>query len=334
MAESGDYYTVLGVPKGADDETIKKAYKKLAMKHHPDKNRNQEEAARAKFVKISEAYEVLSDKKQRGVYDMYGEAGLKNGMGDNEDDNLFGGMQTQTQTFHHFTAGDAESIFNHFFGAQMGGGMNHMGVPMFANFGSLFGNDKFMAFGTSGSQRPRKVAPIEVNLPITLENLLGSTKRLQISRKRVHATEPNMLFQETKVLQVEVTPGCRPGTRLTCPGEGDELPGLLPGDVIFVLQELPHKRFRWEGSNLIYRHRCSVKEALLGPIFSVQCLDGQEINIDCSNDAVSPDYTKIIRGAGLPFSDGRRGDMFVNFDIQFPTRPLPSRLKRKLRDAL
>eukprot|EP00457_Paulinella_chromatophora_P008834 gb/GEZN01008883.1/.p1 GENE.gb/GEZN01008883.1/~~gb/GEZN01008883.1/.p1 ORF type:complete len:371 (+),score=55.27 gb/GEZN01008883.1/:151-1263(+) len=361
-ANNRDYYTILGVPRGAGEKDIKKAYKKLAMKFHPDKNRNNQDEAKKKFIEVSEAYEVLSDDKKRKIYDRYGEAGLKGGVPPEGFGGQRGGGAPGGPTFH-FTPSDAESIFAQFFGGGGGmGGMSGARTFSFASGGRPGGASMFMGGHPSGSdsdedmqfmgegqgqprfrgqsssgfsrgpQRPHKVAPIVVDFPICLEDLHnGKKKKLKISRKRVHPSQPNTLYEDTKILEVDVQPGWKAGTKITFEGEGDEMPGQLAGDVTFVIKEKPHERFQRQDSDLLYRHQCSVKDALLGPVFTVVGLDGKPIRVDCSNDAVSPDYIKCIRGMGLPNrSTGGHGDLLVNFDIRFPKNALSAGSKRAL----
>eukprot|EP00808_Paulinella_micropora_P023013 g67972.t1 len=386
MDTEKDYYAILGVTRGADLSSIKRAYKKAALLHHPDKNTGREEQARAKFLEISEAYEVLADEKKRKIYDKYGESGLKGEV-------PLGAEQ------RGFNYSDADAIFRAFFGDIHGGGMmggmdmsmdglgmldgfsmmngmmasmmNSMQQDPFATgashttfaFTGPGGQSTFMrhtfgpglageslSFGADDDfmrarngparsrnkrrhQSPRKVPPLEIKLPVTLENVYnGIKKRIQIKRKRVNQAN-NQVFEQTKIIEMIIPRGCEFGSKITFRGEGDELPGQLAGDITFVICEQPHTTFQRDGKNLIYTHMCSVKEALLGPVFCIQGLDGKSIKLDCGQEAISPEHVKVIKGGGLPFSadpNVHSGDLLISFDIRFPTQPIPASSKRKL----
>ena len=173
-----DFYDILGLSRGASESEIKKAYRKLAMKWHPDKNQDNKEYAEKKFKSVSEAYEVLSDPKKKELYDQFGEDGLKDGFGGG------GGG---------FHASNAEDIFAQFFGGGMGGGMGggHPfggmgGMPGgFGGMGGDFGRNGMGGMGGGPSrQQPRKKAdPNEQELKLTLEEMYyGVTKKLKHTR--------------------------------------------------------------------------------------------------------------------------------------------------------
>uniref|UniRef100_A0ACD5VXN9 Uncharacterized protein n=1 Tax=Avena sativa TaxID=4498 RepID=A0ACD5VXN9_AVESA len=207
-----DYYKVLGVDRGASDDDLKKAYRKLAMRWHPDKNPTNKKEAEAKFKQISEAYEVLSDSQKRKVYDQLGEEGLKGQPppgGPGASPFYPGGAQS---TSFHFNPRNADDIFAEFFGfsgpfSHMGGGLGGMGGmggmsggtggmrgdPR--SYGSMFGNEFLSSqFGaqSSASNMPRpahKQAPIENRLPVTLADLYkGVAKKMKISREVIESS--------------------------------------------------------------------------------------------------------------------------------------------------
>eukprot|EP00897_Mesotaenium_endlicherianum_P006505 jgi/Mesen1/5883/ME000299S04990 len=204
-----DYYGVLKVAKGASDDDLKKAYRKLAMKWHPDKNPTNKKEAEAKFKQISEAYEVLSDPNKRVVYDQYGEEGLKGGMPPPgaaaqghaaSSPFMNGGMGGAS-----FNPRNAEDIFAEFFGGNspfggfgpMGGmGRGGAGGPRMSPFGESmmfggFGNDgPFKGQGQeSHSHGPKKQPPVENRLQCSLEELYtGSTRKMKISRNIADAS--------------------------------------------------------------------------------------------------------------------------------------------------
>ncbi|KAL0375340.1 UNVERIFIED_CONTAM: DnaJ protein1 [Sesamum radiatum] len=178
-----DYYKILQVDRSAKDDDLKKAYRKLAMKWHPDKNPNNKKEAEAKFKQISEAYDVLSDPQKRAVYDQYGEEGLK-GPGPPPGAGGFpGGMDGGGPTSFRFNPRSADDIFSEFFGfASPFGGMGDMGGGSRAGGSGLprgmFGDDIFASFRNAAAvekegmgSMPRKAAAIERTLHCSLEDL-------------------------------------------------------------------------------------------------------------------------------------------------------------------
>ncbi|KAM7500762.1 hypothetical protein LguiA_025176 [Lonicera macranthoides] len=198
-----DYYKILQVDKNAKDEDLKKAYRKLAMKWHPDKNPTNKKDAEAKFKQISEAYEVLSDPQKRAVYDQYGEEGLKGQVPPQDAGGPSGATFFQTgdgPNVFRFNPRNANDIFAEFFGFSSpfggmggpggGGGSGMRGGSRFS--GGMFGGDDiFSSFGDGRpmSSGPRKAPPIKNQLPCSLEDLYkGTTKKMKISREIADAS--------------------------------------------------------------------------------------------------------------------------------------------------
>ncbi|KAI4306447.1 hypothetical protein L6164_029722 [Bauhinia variegata] len=186
-----DYYKVLQVDKKANDEDLKKAYRKLAMKWHPDKNPNNKKEAESKFKEISEAYEVLSDPQKRAIYDQYGEEGLKGGVPPPDAGGASFFRTGEGPTTFRFNPRNANDIFEEFFGfSSPFGGMGGMRGGS-RSFNGIFGDDIFSSFGEDRpmSQGPRKAPPIENTLPCSLEELYkGTTKKMKISREIADAS--------------------------------------------------------------------------------------------------------------------------------------------------
>ncbi|CAG0899649.1 unnamed protein product [Darwinula stevensoni] len=331
-----DYYKILGVNRDATDDDLKKAYRKLALKYHPDKNKSP--GAEEKFKELAEAYEVLSDKKKRDIYDQVGEEGLKNGgpgftSGDNG--------QGFTYTFH----GDPRATFAQFFGAS------NPFESFFRGFGSGLGgqyqyqddvvmddDDLSNLFGSRGRRAPKHRAeqdpPVEHNLHVSLEDILtGCVKKLKISRRAL-ATDGSPRREE-KLLLVEVKPGWKAGTRVTFPREGDDIPGRIPADVVFVIRDKPHPLFTRDGSDICYKATLTLKQALCGTLVEIPTLDGRKFPLDLTDQVIRPGAKRRIPGLGLPKpkEPGRKGDLVVEFHVQFPER-LPSGTRDILRDIL
>ena len=316
-----DYYTILKVDKNATDDDLKKSYRKLAMKWHPDKNPNTKTEAEAKFKQISEAYEVLSDPQKRAVYDQYGEEGLS-------------GMPPPGSTGNNGRAGgfnprDAEDIFAEFFGSSPFGFGSAGGPGRSTRFqsdgggGGMFGgnNGTENMFRTySDGTVPKKPPPVESKLPCSLEELFsGSTRKMKISRTIVDAN--GRQAQETEVLTIVVKPGWKKGTKVKFPDKGNEQVNQLPADLVFVIDEKPHDLFKRDGNDLITSTKVTLADAIGGTTVSINTLDGRNLPVGVT-DIVSPGYELVVPGEGMPIAKekGNRGDLKIKFDVQFPTR--------------
>lgn len=325
-----DYYAILGISNKATDEEIKKAYRQLALKYHPDKNKSPE--AEEKFKLVAEAYEVLSDKKKRDVYDQFGEEGLNdNGMsggaGGTSYKFSFHGdpRQTFSQVFGSDNPFDMFFNFNNNFNGMSSGGPGGLD-------GSFFSNDSNKT-AFSHPQKPKKQdPPIEHKLNVSLEEVLkGCTKKMKIIRKVVQG---GIETKENKVLTINVKPGWKAGTKITFPREGDKIPGVIPSDIVFIINDKPHKLFKRDGADILYTARISLKDALCGCRLSIPTLENEEITLRV-NDIIGPSTIRRISGRGLPYpkEPTKRGDLVVNFDITFPTL-LQESQKRSLAEIL
>eukprot|EP01087_Luapelamoeba_hula_P019411 TRINITY_DN6422_c0_g2_i1.p1 TRINITY_DN6422_c0_g2~~TRINITY_DN6422_c0_g2_i1.p1 ORF type:complete len:334 (+),score=87.87 TRINITY_DN6422_c0_g2_i1:106-1107(+) len=328
-----DYYSILGVSRTATEEELKKAYKKGALKWHPDRNQNNKEAAEEKFKELAEAFEVLNDPQKRTVYDQFGEEGLKGGMGGGGGP---GGASGFPGGSFNFRPGRAEDVFAQFFGGM--GGMGGMGGRGGGGGFSMFFDDDMMGGmgggmgGMGGRKRPRQAAPTVKHFGCTLEELAsGTTKRMKISKNVRDASGSSR--QEDKVIEINVQAGWKAGTKITFPEEGDVVPGEKPADIVFVLDEKPHPRFKREDSNLIYEVQISLTQALCGCDINVLTLDGRTINVRM-RDIIKPGSTKWVSGEGMPDrKTGRKGNLLVKFDVRFPTS-LSDEQKRQIAQAL
>lgn len=349
-----DYYKILGVAKGASDDDIKKAYRKLALKYHPDKNKSA--SAEERFKEVAEAYEVLSDKKKRDVYDQYGEEGLKGGAG-----GMGGGNPGAQGGFTYSYHGDPRATFAQFFG-------NSSPFQTFFDLGGSGGNrmfsfhdedmdmdDPFSTIGIGGNRaggtfrshsfnnhghQARNAKdrmqdpPIEHDLYVTLEDILkGCTKKMKISRRVLQ--QDGSSRKEDKVLTINVKPGWKAGTKITFQKEGDQARNKIPADIVFIIRDKPHVNFKREGSDIRYTAKITLKEALCGIRLEVPTLTGEKIPVNLSHEIIKPSTVKRIQGCGLPFpkEPTRKGDLLVSFDIQFPDN-LSQSAKDILFDAL
>ncbi|KAG9453414.1 hypothetical protein H6P81_006318 [Aristolochia fimbriata] len=321
-----DYYKILQVDRSAKDDDLKKAYRKLAMKWHPDKNPNSKKEAEAKFKQISEAYDVLSDPQKRAVYDQYGEEGLKGQVPPPgyTPAGPSGGMPNMFK----FNPRSADDIFSEFFGfASPFGRMGDMGGShASARFPrGVFGDDIFASFGGSGGGEasanvPRKGAPIERNLPCSLEDLYkGTTKKMKISRDVLDSSGRPSTVEE--ILTIEIKPGWKKGTKITFPEKGNEQRNLIPSDLVFIIDEKPHSVFKRDGNDLVMTQKISLVEALTGFTVQVTTLDSRNLTIPVNN-IISPTYEEVVKGEGMPIpkEPTKKGNLRIKFNIKFPAR--------------
>jgi len=295
-----DYYLVLLITRSATDADVKKAYRKLALKYHPQKN--QEVGADFKFKQVAEAYDILSHAQRRAVYDQFGEEGLKNGVPTTKE-----GEFTKGYVFH----GDPERVFKEFFG----------GDNSFAELYEVSPHEIDMGFGgLKGRGRKKQDCTIERDLYLTLEEVFkGCVKKMKISR-RVMNEDGHTSSIRDKILTINVKPGWKSGTRVTFPKEGDQGPNNIPADIVFIVKDKAHQIFKRDGDNIVYTAGVPLGKALTGCIVDVPTLDERLISIPI-NDIVTPDYLKIVPNEGMPKSkqSNQRGDLVIAFNIEFPT---------------
>ncbi|KAL6513847.1 hypothetical protein OROHE_019303 [Orobanche hederae] len=305
-----DYYNILKISKNASEEDVKRSYKRLAMKWHPDKNAVNTEEAEAKFKQISEAYDVLSDPEKRQIYDLYGEEGVKSGLC-SKDRDAGGGVRGFG---FRFTPRSAEDVFEEIFGKFD------------------FAREKRNGGGGGGGVL-KKAAAMESQLPCSLEELYkGSRRKMKISRIVLDESRKPCTVEE--VLSIHIQPGWKKGTKITFPEKGNHEPDSAPGDLIFVVDEKSHPTFKRDGNDLIVHQKISLLDALTGKTLSITTLDGRELPLALS-DVIRPGQEMVIENEGMPLSKepGKNGNLRIKFDIKFPSR-LSAEQKSDLRRVL
>ena len=284
-----DYYKILGLTKGASDDDIKKAYRKLALKFHPDKNK--EASAEEKFKEVAEAYEILSDAKKKDIYDKYGEEGLKMGGGGGPGPGAgpsAGGYQytwsgDPNETFRMFFGNS--NPFAAFFGEEEDMDVHGAGPGGFGGFPGMFrfsqgggGGGAGGGFGPGGpgsttlgghpgqsvsSKKKSQDPPIYHDLLVSLEDIAsGTTKKMKISRK-VLGADARSTHLEDKVLTIDIKPGWKAGTKITFPREGDQAPNTIPADIVFIIKDKSHPYFKRDGVDLVYNAKVSLRDVSL-----------------------------------------------------------------------
>ncbi len=338
-----DYYEVLGVTKGSDEQEIKKAYRKLAMKYHPDKNQG-DKAAEEKFKEAAEAYDVLSSADKKSRYDQFGHAGMGGAAG--------GG-----------------------FGGQGFGGMNMEDI--FSNFGDIFGGGFGGNSRGGGGRRVNRGTNLRIKVKLNLEDIAnGVEKKIKVNKfvscnnckgtgaqngsafhtcstcrgsgqtTRVMNTilgqmqtsstcpacggEGQIISDKCKTcfgdgitkaeetISIKIPAGVADGMQLSVSGRGNAAArGGVPGDLLVVIEEEEHPQLKREGNNLHYEQYISFSDAALGTTVEVPTIDGKaKIKIDPGTHA-----NKILRlrGKGLPeLNSYEKGDLLVNVNVWTP----------------
>ena len=300
-----EYYQILGVAKTASADEIKKAYRKLALKFHPDKNQGDKEAEE-KFKEISEAYAVLSDPEKRKQYDTFGSAGFRQ-------------RYSQEDIFRNFDLNDILRQFG--FGGgfrstggfQGGGFRTSGGGSPFENIFSQGGMRGGCGGGSCGSQ-PAKGNDLTYELTVSLEEVL-------------HGAEKTISLRQNGVAQnvsVKVPKGIEDGKRLRLPGKGGASPyGGPAGDLYLKVQVAGHPMFQRADDDLVVEHRIPFSEACLGTTLEVTTLDGKKFNVKVPA-GVQQEAKLRIKGHGLPTGPiGHRGDLLVKIAIRIPKSLTP-----------
>ncbi len=282
-----DYYEVLGVSKNASDDEIKKAYRKLAIKYHPDKNPGNKEAEE-KFKEVSEAHEVLSDKQKRARYDQFGHAGVNGGASGNPfggaGGNPFGGGFNFNGQEFHFDFGSGA------------GGMG--GDPLSDIIGAMFG------FG-GGQRRPRRGADYRTQVTIDFKDaIFGTDKSVTVNGKTI---------------KVKIPAGIDDGQAIRLHGRGGEAPEKdgEKGDLYVVVRVRPHKNLTREGTIILSEEKISMVDAALGTEIEIETVDGKvTMKIPAGTQSGTPFK---LSGHGVPFrADGDRGPHIVTIIVETP----------------
>ena len=334
------YYKLLGVDKNADDNTIKRAYRKAAMKWHPDKNRDNLKQAEKKFKEINEAYETLSDKHKREVYDLYGADAVKNPQaaqaaqyrkayanggggggfpwGAQFQGNSFAqGGGAGFQNTGGAAYGNMGDMLNEMFGQMFhGGGGMPQGMGAFESGGRGAGG-----YGRRGSQAQRrqtKQVPVETTFYCTLEEIYNGCKKKLKIRDQIVTDHFGTVADLERIVEVDVKPGWKEGTKITYPGVSE-----FPKSIALILKEKKHRFYVRRGSDLKWTCKLSKRQAKNGVVVNIPLLDGTKISFNTLGMNVKNGTKKIFRNMGMPLSkpgvqngpEKTHGDLIVTFEV-------------------
>nr|AKH40961.1 type I heat shock protein 40 [Artemia franciscana] len=334
MPKETGLYDVLGLSPSCTPDELKKAYRKLALKYHPDKNPNEGE----KFKQISFAYEVLSNPEKREIYDKYGEQGLKEGGGGGG-----GGFHSPMD------------IFEMFFGGGMGGRgrrerrgkdiVHQLSVTLGELYkgctrklalqknvvcskcegrgGKKGATQKCVRCRGSGMQvRIQQLAPGMVQQIQSVCHDCSGQGEVIDAKDKCKNCEGKKIIREKKILEVHVDPGMVDGQKITFSGEGDQEPGLEPGDIIIVLDEKEHAMYkRVDRSDLLTVMDLELVEALCGFQKVLKTLDDRNLVLTCiPGENIKQDRLKCIYNEGMPHYKNpmEKGKLIIKFNVKFP----------------
>jgi len=335
------FYNLLGVDKNASEDQIRKSFRKLAMSHHPDRGGDPE-----KFKEIQKAYEILSDKEKRQLYDQYGEEAATQG----------GGGPSM-----------ASDIFD-LFGMRSGGGSRgprkgeDTVFPLRVELDDLYnGATKKLklskrvickACSGKGGKGVTTCSTCKGKGIRTIIRQIGPGMIQQMQspcsdckgegeiipeKDRCNDCHGEKTVSVNKILEVAIDKGMKHGDKIKFRGEGDQLPGIEPGDVVCVLQQKEHPLFKREGMHLFMKKHISLLEALTGFQFPVKQLDGRWLSVKSQPGVVyRPGDIKAIHNEGMPRHRHplERGILFIELLIDFPEKPLTDSERKLLHKIL
>jgi len=334
MSQKRDYYDILGVSKNADEQEIKKAYRKIALKFHPDKNPDNKEAEE-KFKEAAEAYEVLSDKDKKARYDRFGHQGVSGASGGGG--GFSGGGMNMEDIFDQF--GD---IFGGSFGGRSSGGGSRV------NRGSdlrikIKLNLKEIANGASKKIKVNKLVNAEGVTYNSCKTCNGQGRVLRVTQtmlgamqtqstchtcqgtgkiidKKPSGVDAQGLKRQEEIVEVNIPAGVGEGMQLKLSGKGNAGPfGGVPGDLLVVIEEEKNEQLQRDGENLHVEAYISFVDAVLGNTIEVPLVEGKaKIKIDPGTQSGK---MLRLRGKGLPNLNGYgTGDLFVHINVWTPKK--------------
>jgi DnaJ-class molecular chaperone len=302
------YYTILEVPDTASVDEIKKSYRRLSLKYHPDRNPGNSEMV-AKSQQINEAYEVLGDEQKKEEYDMM-----------------------QSSPFAGGGRGDIDELFSSLFGMSFGGGgapngmhfppqMGHMGHPMGGGIsinGMPFGGGPGIRIFQAGRPVHQKPAPIVKTIVITMNQVLdGAIIPIEIER---WILENDMKMFENETLYINIPKGVDDNEIILLRDKGNFVSDTCAGDVKLFIKVENQSEYERHGLDLLFHKTITLKESLCGFHFELPYLNDKSFTINnTGGNVIPPEYKKVIPKLGLSRED-QIGNLIIMFHIQFPEK--------------
>jgi molecular chaperone DnaJ len=344
MAER-DYYSILGIERGAEPAEIKKAYRKLAIQYHPDRNPDNPEAEE-KFKELAEAYDVLSDPEKRRMYDQFGTAGLKGSGFDFRPDDIF-------SSFMSMFGGGFEDIFGSHGRGGPTRGRDHQTTQNITLEEAAKGIDKELRLRReevcpkcSGSGAKQGTSPETCRTcggrgrvahsqgPFSITTTCGACGGTgRIVREKCDECRGQGRVTAEKTYKIKIPAGVDTGNSIRVSGAGGiGSMGAAAGDLFVVIQVQDHDRFRREGDDLVTEVDVAVPDAVLGSKIQMKDILGDDVTIDVPRGA-QPDELIQVRGRGMPrLQYHGRGDMWAQIKVKIPMTL--SRREKKLYEEL
>mmetsp|Transcript_9068 Transcript_9068/g.13429 ORF Transcript_9068/g.13429 Transcript_9068/m.13429 type:complete len:360 (+) Transcript_9068:165-1244(+) len=327
MASGRDFYAILGIRRGASARDIKKAYRKMAQKYHPDRVTNdppKKAEYEKKFMDISAAYETLKDNKKREIYDRFGEEGLQKNQGGGGGDpfsffqdfgfpDFFGGGGKGQQR-----GGDTERHENSFNG-------ENLVLPLAVSLEQLYLGLVIPFHRVKTAHRPG-ATPRKCKCRESVVRMVIMNGHMQQMKEKVCddcSDRFDVIQSESKEeLLINIERGMKDGDTIVFHGEGDATSEKRAGDLVFKIHASPHTRFSRKGNNLHMKLKIDLVDALAGYKKEIDHLDGHKFVVDTKKKIIVPGDTLTIRGEGMPIQHGSNsfGDLIVTFDVQFPKK--------------
>ena len=311
-----NYYSILEISRDATYLDVENAYKRLAPIYHKSKTLHDLLAAKAKFENLAEAYEVLSDPRKRGVFDMHGEFGLKNGVP---------GDYSYACGQYWFSEDQAERVYEKFFGSCGALGNEDYNAT---EIGTMF-REPFDGVEILEKTKPEDLV---VKVPCTLSELYnGCNKTVTFKRRILNQTNKSTVREETATKDILIWKGYSNEIVLTYKNEGHQSTDHDSSDLVLKITEIPDVNFKLQGNDLIYIHTLPLIEALESRPFTIEALDGRTIAIS-PDEIVNPNSVYTVPNEGLPVLQydkqgmdhglskkaQQAGKLIVRFRILFP----------------
>mmetsp|Transcript_10396 Transcript_10396/g.16972 ORF Transcript_10396/g.16972 Transcript_10396/m.16972 type:complete len:416 (+) Transcript_10396:166-1413(+) len=338
MVKDDKYYKALNIEPTAGEDEIKKAYRKRAMQLHPDKNPSPEAAEQ--FKEISTAYEVLSDSEKRRIYDQFGEEGLNEsgGGGGHSPFDIFesffggggfGGRQgskkgpRRGEDVVHYLAVTLEDLYK---GKTTKLALNkHVVCTTCKGKGAKGDGPVKKCAGCHGSGVKMVVRQLGPGMLQQMQQVCPDCKgdgEIIAEKDKCTNCKGKKVIQEKKILEVHVEKGMLHQQKITFTGEADQAPDTEPGDIVIVLQQKEHPRFKRQNNyNLVMEASITLTQALCGAQLLVEHLDGRKLLVQTKpGEIIKPDDVKMVKDEGMPHYKRPidKGVLFIKFNVKFP----------------